>query len=302
MLVYDSGSYNSFAATAAENLYPGEVTIGNSSSFNTLLASQTWDIVLVDCGSATPTSGWQPLVDYVDGEGAAVLSFWDWDDSNDSLLLAPFDVSSPITFGLSTQVLQDAGSSSVFQGVTMPNSDWSSNFFDDGDTFTPLAGAIGLAHFGDVNQPNMVLGNEGRTIATFVLDEAGPTWIGDGSGVRLWENMIEIIGDREPQLEVLGLVPGEFITLGASRMTVGSQVHFLVSSVGAGPTVTPFGTLEVSQPWRRTPAFPADADGAFDFTSTLPIGASGATFYMQSVVFEPDDVVRLSNPLAVPIP
>lgn len=302
VLVYNPSAYNDFAEIAAENLYPGQVTVANAGDFNTLLNSQVWDGVFVDCPSSIPSSGWQPLVDYVDDGGVAILSFWDWDDFNDSLLLTPFDVSAPFTFGLTNQVLTDAGTSSVFQGVTMPNSDWDNHFSDDGDEFTPLAGAIGLAHFGNPSKPTMVLGNEGRTIATFVLDEAGFTWQNDGSGVQLWENMIELVTDREPELTVTDIVPGEFMTLQAARMATGSHVHFLVSSAGAGPTTTPYGVLEVSQPLRRTPPFPADASGSFSFTSTLPAGASGSSLFLQSVVFEPDDSVRLSNPLEVPIP
>ncbi|MGB0954316.1 MAG: hypothetical protein ACPG31_13950, partial [Planctomycetota bacterium] len=302
ILVFNQSANKDFAETAANNLYPGQVTVAIASNFNSLLAAQTWDGVFVDCPSTIPSTGWGPLVDYVNGGGTAILSFWDWDDPVDAVLLTPFDVSAPITFGLTSQTLTDLGTSNVFLGVTMPNSEWTNSFGDDGDQFTPLAGALGLAHLGDPNKPVMVLGNEGRTIATFIIDEAGNTWIGDGSGVRLWENMIEMVMDREPGLEVTDIVPGEFMTITVDNMPLASHMHLVLSSLGAGPTITPAGVLEVSQPWRRSPAFPADASGSYSFTSTLPAGSSGVTFYMQAVVILEDSSFELSNPLQVPIP
>jgi len=301
-LVYNQNAVHDFAETAAESLFPGQVTVAGSADFNSLLTSQSWTAVIVDCPGSIPSTGWQPLVDYVDGGGIAILSFWDWDDPNDAVLLAPFDVSSPVTISLSSQTLTDLGTSAIFEGVTNPYSEWDNHFGDDGDQFTPINGAIGLAHLGVPSRPAIVLGNQGRTIATFLLDEAGPTWQGDGSGVNIWKNMIELVMDRDPAFEVTDFLPGQFMTLSVSLLPFGSNVHFVVSSIGPGPTPTPFGILEVSQPWRRTPPFPADADGTFSFTSTLPAGASGSTFYMQAVVFEAGGEVRFSNPVQQPIP
>lgn len=302
ILVFNQSANKDFAETAANNLYPGQVTVAIASDFNTLLTTQTWDAVIVDCPSTIPSTGWGPLIDYVNGGGVSILSFWDWDDPNDAVLLTPYDVSAPITFGLTSQTLTDLGTSNIFNGVTMPYSEWTNSFGDDGDQFTPLAGAIGLAHLGDPNKPVIVLGNEGRTIATFIIDEAGATWQSDGSGVRLWENMIQLVTDREPGLEVSDIVPGEYMTITVDNMPPASHMHLVLSSLGAGPTNTPVGVLEVSQPWRRSPAFPADLSGSYSFTSTLPAGASGSTFYMQAVVILEDSSVELSNPLQVPIP
>ncbi|MHC4822595.1 MAG: hypothetical protein ACYTEP_01090 [Planctomycetota bacterium] len=303
ILVYDHGNTSyALAVTAANNLYPTSVTVADAGSFNSTLNSQPWDAVLLDCPSTGPSGGWNDLVNYVNNDGVAVLSYWDWDGSANSVLLTPFDVSAPLTFGLSSQTFTDSGTSDVFEGVTMPISDWSSRWSDDGDEFTPINGAIGLGHFGNPAKPTMVLGNDGRTIAIFVLDESGPTWIGDGSGVRLWENMLDEVLNRVPTLEVTDVIPGQFMTLNAGNIGTDSDVVFLVSSLGAGPTVTPFGEIAVTLPWRQTPAFPADASGEFNFTSTLPPGASGSTFYMQSVVFKADATTELTNPLEVPIP
>lgn len=303
VLVYDNGNTNNqLAQTAALNLYPGSVTVANSGAFNTTLNSQAWDAVLLDCPGTIPSGGWQDLIDFVDAGGVAVLAFWDWDSSSNAGLVAAFDCSAPNTFSLSSQTLEDLGTSDVFEGVTMPVSDWSSYWSDDGDEFTPINGAVGLAHLGNPAKPVMVLGNEGRTIATFALDESGPTWLSDGSGVRVWENMLNEVLNRFPEIEVTGLIPGQFFTLSAENLGTDSDVVFLVSPFGAGPTSTPFGDIEVSLPWRQTPPFPSDANGDFDFTSTLPQGATGQTFYIQALVFKDDDSIELSNPLALPIP
>jgi hypothetical protein len=89
--------------------------------------------------------------------------------------------------------LQDSGTSSIFDGVTMPMSDWHDHWIDDGDIFIPIGTAIGLAHIGDPLLPTFLLGNNGNTIATPLLDEAGTTWLDDESGAKLWENMIRLV-------------------------------------------------------------------------------------------------------------
>ena len=110
---------------------------------------------------------------------------------------------------------------------------------------------------------------------------------------------MELFLERDPILEVTQVIPGQFITLNATRLGQGSRVAFVVSSLGPGPTPTPFGVLEVSSPFRVTPLFPADVNGEFNFTSTLPMVP---TLFMQSVVFLEDGSTQLTNPLQVVIP
>ncbi|MEM7204695.1 MAG: hypothetical protein AAF628_30840 [Planctomycetota bacterium] len=187
VLVYDDSSINNFAQTAAFNIEPGTV-VANAADFNTQLTSQSWDLVVVDCPNTIPSGGWTDLQNYVNADGKAILSYWNWDV--DPTLSAAFDVSVSATISWTGATLFDSGSSGCFAGVTMPNSDWGTNWADDGDEFIPNAGAVGLGHIGDPSTPVMVLGNGGNTIASSVIDEAGNTWINDGSAVRLWENMI----------------------------------------------------------------------------------------------------------------
>lgn len=105
----------------------------------------------------------------------------------------------------------------------------------------------------------------------------------------------------EPVLAVTEVVPGAFMTIDISNLEEGSQALLLLSSQGAGPTMTPFGEIAVSQPWRRTPLFPA-VQGVVNFTSTLPPGASGATFFMQAVEWKADATTQATNPLQLEVP
>ena len=196
ILVYDNDTFHSLAQTAAFNLDPGGTVVADMFNFNALLVSQAWDVVAVDVPSDIPVGGWGDLINYVNGGGAAVMAFWDWDDDNgfgDPNLPPAFGVSISSSFSWSGQTLFDSGTSGVFAGVTMPNNDWHDHWTDDGDQFNLLAGSVGLAHIGAPATPVMVLGNNARTIAAPVFDEAGDTWLGDGSGVQLWENMMTLV-------------------------------------------------------------------------------------------------------------
>jgi hypothetical protein len=201
ILVYDQDSKHGFAADAAQNLST-DTTVADASTFNLLLTAYAWDVVAVDCTNTEPVDGWKDLSDYVGAGGAAVLSFWDWDDK--PALAEAFDVavSSSISFG--TAELIDAGTAPVFLGVTMPNASWDSHWADDGDRFTLLGDAQGLARLGAGILPVMARGNGGRTIAAPLFDEAGTDWQFDGSGIRLWENMITMVlnADEGPAILV----------------------------------------------------------------------------------------------------
>jgi len=201
ILVYDNGDpLNGLAATAAQNVSPFGTTVGTGANFNTLLTGGGWDVVAVDCPNTVPTGDWGPLISYVNSGGRVVLSFWNWDA--EPALTSAFDASVSASFSWNGQTLADQGTSGAFLGATMPNSDWADQWSDDGDEFTPLGGAIGLANIGSPSTPVMVWGNGGRTIAAPVFDEAGATWLGDGSGVRIWENLILMTAVHEQDILV----------------------------------------------------------------------------------------------------
>ena len=196
VLVYDSGVHGAALAQAQLD-YPGTVTIASAADFATKVLSSPWDMVVVNAPSATPTGGWPALATYIAGGGKAALSFWDWDNSSsfgDPVLFTAFEVSNPVSITLTTGVtLFDSGTSTIFQGVTMPNSDWHTHYGDDGDTFTPTGTGIGLAHLGNPAEPTIVLGNQGRTMALPLLAEAGDTWVNSGELQTLWHNVMDLV-------------------------------------------------------------------------------------------------------------
>jgi len=81
----------------------------------------------------------------------------------------------------------------------------------------------------------------------------------------------------------LGLTQPGFLDIRLSGLEPGAPTITLLSTHGAGPSATPWGTLEVSQPWLRTPPLAADAAGRLDFTTTLPTSAAGHTIHAQAV-------------------
>ncbi|PCJ53436.1 MAG: hypothetical protein COA70_09055 [Planctomycetota bacterium] len=131
--------------------------------------------------------------------------------------------------------------------------------------------------------------------------------LSDGVGISAYGSISRVDNfslngaGAEPILAIESIVPDQYITFNIENLSSGSTAVLVLSSVGPGPTVTPYGEIEVSLPWRRTPLFPADANGVVNFTSTLPPGASGATFYMQAVEFKEDASTLLTNALVVPL-
>lgn len=103
-----------------------------------------------------------------------------------------------------------------------------------------------------------------------------------------------------PTLTVTQGEPGGYMEIEVSGMQTGSQCIVLVSSLGPGPTVTPYGTVQVTAPFRRTPLFP-EMGGSFSWTNTIPEGAIGVTFYMQAVEMQAGGGIVVSNAMAVPI-
>ena len=105
-----------------------------------------------DCPSTIPTGGWTGLINYVNGGGEAVLSYWDWDNSGGTStgLAGAFDASVSSSFSFTGTTLTDSGTSPAFLGVTMPNASWHTHWGDDGDQFNLLSGAQHLAHIGSL--------------------------------------------------------------------------------------------------------------------------------------------------------
>lgn len=190
VLVFDENSNNQYAQQGAALAGLGAVTVANTSNFNTLLNSQAWQAVAIDCPSNYMSDDWAELANYITSGGTSVvMSFWDWNGSfgDMSAINAAFGITSTDTLSTFGRTLSaDAGplATQIFTGVTMPHSSWSDGWGDDGDAFGTVSGTP-IAYFNGFANPSMVSTNGGRTIATFVIDE----WDGDGAPV-LWANML----------------------------------------------------------------------------------------------------------------
>lgn len=85
-----------------------------------------------------------------------------------------------------------------------------------------------------------------------------------------------------PFYAISNLVAGQTATFSVTGATPFGPVTFLYSLTGAGPTVTPFGTVDLSAPINVLTTVVADATGSATFPPTVPGGAAGATLYTQA--------------------
>jgi hypothetical protein len=194
VLLYDNNTNNQRAQNALTTLGLS-YTVGNSSNFNTLLTGSSWNLVVVDCPSTVPS--WGPLINYVNGGGRSIMSFWDLDNNDgggDPNLPGAFGVSVASDFSSPKDVYRWDNSHAIFNN---PNAvgdltGWSDEWADDGDLLSALAGAQALAGFTTLPDPNsaaIVLGNSGRTIYNgFLFDE-----LNDPLGQRIIENEITFL-------------------------------------------------------------------------------------------------------------
>jgi hypothetical protein len=261
ILVYDHDAILQRAQRAAFELSPGNAERATKDTFADRLADGPWDVVLVDCPNTIPASGWAPLVDHVAFGGRVAMSYWDWDGSQHPAaeLVAAFDVDVVQSLSWQGETLFASGVTGAFDGVTVPVSDWVPFWNDDGDTFTPQASAVGLAHVGDPAAPVIVWGNAGRTIAASVLDEPGTTWDADGSGVRLWENMAGLLlgpaASSTPKPGVLGLNPLDY-TITSEPVVGGTWISQVdTTPVTGGTTLSTLVSIGLGGAIEGVPAF-----------------------------------------------
>ena len=184
ILLYDDFTVHQ-RARAALNSLSLPYTVGNFSTFNPLLTGGTpWDLVIVDCPSSIPAVPmWTPLINYVNGGGRAIMSFWDLDNnafSGDPALPGAFDVSVSYSFDTPRNVYAWDTAHAVFNtpNVVTGLMSWTHAYDDNGDALAlvPASGAIALGGFTAAQTPGeaaIVLGNGGRTIYNgFLFDEA----------------------------------------------------------------------------------------------------------------------------------
>jgi hypothetical protein len=209
ILVYDNNAINGYAQAAANNL-SATVTVATTSDFNTLLNSQAWEVVLVDCPSTPPAGGWTDLINYVNAGNEVVMSFWDWDNDagqGDPGLATAFGYTTATSFslsdGVSTLVESATGAgAAVFAGVPgMPHNSWFDNWSDDGDAYTFGGASQAIAELQGNPDPVTIVNGNFNAIATFAVDE----WMGAGA-VEFWEGMANfVIGGVPVELQSIGV-------------------------------------------------------------------------------------------------
>ena len=86
-----------------------------------------------------------------------------------------------------------------------------------------------------------------------------------------------------PVLAQPTLGAGFFGNLNASNCTANGSVVFAFSAAGGGPTSTPYGTAELSNPITALPAVTADGGGDAIFFGLVPANAAGVTLWFQCV-------------------
>lgn len=156
-------------------------------------------------------------------------------------------------------------------------------------TFEWMNGEVTGYENWELGEPNNA-GNE-----DYVQMTSNGEW-NDITGTTMGHAIIEI---SEPSLEVTPLIAGQLATFTATSFPAGSNVVYVLSINGAGPSTTPFGVLEVDLDI-ISPAFP-DVNGTHTISTYIPSNLSGRTVYCQNVVFLPSGEVSLSNPIAEPI-
>ena len=197
ILVYDENSRNSYALAAAEVVRPGEVVRAVASDFGDLLDSQDWELVVMDYPSTRPASGTDVLVDYVNDGGRVILSTWFSIYTGTAGLFEAFGATGGVSISLGTNFVDTTGTAAadrVFDGVSMPWFDWIAAWGSDGVAFDVLPETEALATVSDAAGPVKILANEGRTIATFLMD----VWDGSTEAEAVWANMMNLVLDGAP--------------------------------------------------------------------------------------------------------
>lgn len=120
-----------------------------------------------------------------------------------------------------------------------------------------------------------------------------------GSNGHLWWCDEVMVSDSHGDTNAIsGLVGGGLATFQVVSATPSGGVLVGYSLAGAGPTPTPYGLVDMSQPISQLPMMFADVGGLATMSLNVPPQASGFVLYTQAV-----DITSgtLTNSLAAPI-
>jgi len=113
-----------------------------------------------------------------------------------------------------------------------------------------------------------------------------------------WIDNVLVDGGAGPNYTIAGLVGGSAVTLTVSGATAGGGVLIGYSLAGAGPTMTPFGPVDISTPITQLPVLTANAAGVASLSTQVPPRATGFTLYTQGADLT---TATLTNSLAEPV-
>lgn len=101
-----------------------------------------------------------------------------------------------------------------------------------------------------------------------------------------------------PSMEVSPMVAGELATFLIDLVDPNGLVLIRWSLAGAGPTPTIIGDLLLSEPIHVAPAVHADSSGTLEFSTYVPAGFAGETFYVHTAV-QRDGAFEFTNALQI---
>jgi hypothetical protein len=104
----------------------------------------------------------------------------------------------------------------------------------------------------------------------------------------------------DPRFTISGMVGGELSTFTVEYIDPLTPVTFLWSTTGPGPFPTAIGDLLLSPPISRSYPIMSQPDGTLEFSTMVPVGLTGATFYAQTLVTR-DTNLMFSNALQIPV-
>ena len=113
-----------------------------------------------------------------------------------------------------------------------------------------------------------------------------------------WIDDVLVDNGPGPSYSISGLAGGGTATLTVAGATPGGGVLLGYSLAGAGPTMTPFGLVDISAPISQLPSLTANASGVASLSTGVPSRATGFTLFTQGADLA---TATLTNSLAEPI-